>query len=195
MRYLELLLDYSRKISLWGALFGGSLLIVSVVIIGVEVILRKGFGRSLGGADELSSYALAIGASWAFAYALFERNHIRVDVVYARLGRRTRAVLDLISLLVLGVVIYLLARYAYDVFATSYVRRATANTPLGTPLWWPQGLWFLGLAWFLLVDALIFIRALAAWIVGDLDTIERIAGSHTFDEDLAEVESFDIGEE
>jgi len=181
VRFFDDWLERVRQISLWAAWFGGSLITISVFIISLEVILRKVFGRSLGGADEISSYALAIGSSWAFAYALFERSHIRVDVVYSRLSRGARAGLDLLSLLILAVVILLLTRYAYDVFATSYIRGATANTPLGTPLWWPQGFWLVGLIWFLFVDIAIFLRGFFAFVHGDLETIERLAGSHVME--------------
>lgn len=194
MRVFDRLLDVSRRLSLWAAWFGGALLIVAVLVVSLEVILRKGFGRSLGGADEISSYALAVGASWAFAYALFERSHIRVDVVYARLSPRVKAVLDLISLLVLAGVVLLLARYAYGVYATSYARGATANTPLGTPLWWPQGLWFMGLGWFFLVNVMIFLRSLIAFAAGDFETLERLAGSQVIEDELESVAALEHGE-
>ena len=29
----------------------------------------------------------------------------------------------------------------------SWAQKSAANTPLATPLWIPQGLWLLGLAW------------------------------------------------
>ena len=40
---------------------------------------------TLGGADELSGYALAISSAWGFSSALLSRSHIRIDTVYVRI--------------------------------------------------------------------------------------------------------------
>ena len=76
------------------------MLIASAVYVSAEVLGRRFFGFSLGGANEMSSYALAIPSSaWAFSYAVYERAHIRIDAAYQNLARpAVRAFIDVLSL-------------------------------------------------------------------------------------------------
>ena len=107
---MDRLLEYARLLSRVGAWFGGGLLIVAAFIIGVDVVIRKLFGWTVGGADELSGYALAIGSAWSFAFALTERAHVRIDSLYVTLPARLCALLDILGLtifmLFLGMVTY-----------------------------------------------------------------------------------------
>ena len=64
---MDRLLEYARLLSRAGAWFGGALLIVAAFVIGIDVVIRKLFNLSIGGADELSGYALAIGSAWSSA--------------------------------------------------------------------------------------------------------------------------------
>ena len=60
---MDPLLELSRRIARYGAWFGGLLIIASALLVGVEVVIRKAFSLTIGGADELSGYALAISTS------------------------------------------------------------------------------------------------------------------------------------
>lgn len=42
-------------------------MLLAAVLIGIDVVIRKFFATSIGGADELAGYALAIGTSWGWA--------------------------------------------------------------------------------------------------------------------------------
>ena len=48
-----------------GAIAGGALLLLAAVLVAIDITLRALFARTLGGADELSGYALAIATAWA----------------------------------------------------------------------------------------------------------------------------------
>lgn len=171
------------RVAIWIA---GSLTLASALYITVDVIVRKFFGFSLGGSDELSGYAFAISITWALAFATLQRANIRIDALYQLLPARLCALLDWIALVALGVFIIVLTRYAADVTWTSWVRGATANTTLGTPLWIPQSFWLLGLVWFCLILALMLLRASLALVSGDLDTIHHLAGIRTAQEEARE---------
>ena len=60
---MDRLLDLARRIARIGAWFGGVVLIAAALLVGVEVVIRKAFSISVGGADELGGYALAISTS------------------------------------------------------------------------------------------------------------------------------------
>ena len=186
---MDPLLKLAGAVARAGVWFGGGLIIASALLVGVEVVIRKAFDLSIGGADELSGFALAISTSWALAFTLLERAHIRIDSLYVRLPVRLCAVLDLLGLALFTAFIALVAWYGFGVFRTSYELGARSLSPLGTPLVVPQLIWVLGFAVFLATALLLFVRALAALVRGDLQTVRGLVGSRTVREEIeAELE-------
>ncbi|MBI4182922.1 MAG: TRAP transporter small permease [Proteobacteria bacterium] len=182
---MERLQSLAETVARGGVYVGCGLLILAAGLIGVEVVARKIFQVSVGGADELASYALAISMAWGYAYALFERAHVRVDAVYVRFSPWLRAVLDLVSLLAFALVIGLLCLRAVGVLGSTLEMHAISNTSLGTPLVIPQSLWLLGLVFFLLCILVLLARVAAALTRRDLATIQRLAGAPSLSEEMA----------
>ena len=180
------LLRQADSWSLRAAWFGGTLTLASVLIICFDVFIRKVFGVSIGGSDELSGYAFAISTSWSLAFVVLHRGNVRVDVLYLMLPVRLSALLDWISLVALGVFLVFLTYYASFVAETSWVHSSTANTPLATPLWIPQGLWVLGLLWMCVVLTLMLIRASVALVTGDIEVVKTLCGVRTSEEEAEE---------
>jgi len=178
-RPLQLAHCFSRA-AVWA---GGALTLASVLLITFDVLARKLFNFTVGGADELSGYAFAISTAWALAFATLERANVRVDVLYERLPVRLAAILDWLALVALAVFMVFLTRHAWGVVAISWQQNAAANTPLATPLWIPQGLWWLGLAWMCVVLALMLLRASLALVVGDVATLRSICGVRSAQEE------------
>ncbi len=171
------------RVAVWA---GAALTGASVLLVTYDVIVRRLFGHSLGGADELSGYAFAISVTWALAFTALERANVRIDVLYQYLPTRIAAVLDWLALASLGGFAVCLSWYASDVLATSWVANSTANTPLGTPLWIPQLLWLAGLFWFVLVLALMLLRASSALVTGDWEILRAVAGMKSAVEEAEE---------
>lgn len=169
--------------AVWAA---GALTIASVLLISFDVLARKFLGFNTGGADELSSYAFAISTSWALAFATLQRANVRVDVMYQYLPVRLSAVLDWLSLVALAIFMVVLSWYAMDVVASSWTQKSTANTILATPLWIPQALWLLGLAWMCVVLALMLVRASVALVTGDIALVKDICGVRSAKEEADE---------
>jgi TRAP-type mannitol/chloroaromatic compound transport system permease small subunit len=177
------LADRLSRYAIWA---GGTLVLASAFLVSVDVLLRKLLLVSVGGADELSGYAFAIGTTWALAFTLLRRANVRVDALYTRLPQAICAILDVLALLSLGGFLLLLTWQAWDVLDTSISFGARATTPLATPLWMPQSLWVLGLALFLFTMLPLLLRALFALLGGDLETVRRLAGARTIEEDAAD---------
>jgi TRAP-type C4-dicarboxylate transport system permease small subunit len=165
---------------------GGALLLAAALTVSVDVIARKLFTVSLGGADELSGYAFAIGSAWAFPFALLRRANVRVDALYQHLPARLCALLDILALAALGVFAVFLARYAWDVMATSWSLASRSNSALKVPLWIPQALWVAGLLLFLATLALMLARALRALAGGDWAWIHARLGARSVVEEAAD---------
>lgn len=179
-------LSKTEKISQIAVWFSGTLLFLSAIMIAVEVVLRKAFAISIGGADELSSYALAISCTWGFSFALFRKSHIRIDVLYCRLPLFGRFCLDIISNVLLLIYVSILSYFAFIVVKTSVVKFSTANTPLATPMWIPQSLWLTGLLWFGLTIFLILAGTIYNLLRGDHIAAAKLSGISTLDEEIQE---------
>jgi TRAP-type C4-dicarboxylate transport system permease small subunit len=167
----------ARGIARVGAIAGGAMLMLAALAICVDITLRYAFAITLGGADEVSGYALAIASAWGFSWALLSRSHIRIDTVYVRVRARVRATLDLISLACFALFIALVAWHGWGVLQQSWVSGSRSMNELETPLVIPQGLWVAGLVFFVAVALLLLGRALAAYLAGDLRALFELIGS------------------
>lgn len=179
-------LKKTEKISQIAVWISGSLLFLASIMIAVEVVLRKAFAISIGGADELSSYALAISCTWGFSFALFRKSHIRIDVLYCRLPQFGRFCLDIFSNILLLFYVSILSYFAFIVVKTSVVKLSTANTPLATPMWIPQSLWLTGLLFFAVTIFLILAGTIYNLLRGDQAAAAIISGISTLDEEIEE---------
>ena len=168
------------------AVLCGLLLMGAACLVTVEVILRKLFNFSLSGGHELSGYVLAISTAWGFALALMHRAHIRIDVLYQKLSLRMRAMLDVASLMALSFLASLLTHYCWSVLATTLRRGSTANTPLQTPLWIPQSLWYAGLVAFNILAIVLLVIAVRDMLRRDWTAINTYAGVKSADDELDE---------
>ncbi len=175
-----------EKISQVATWCSGLLLFLAAIMIAFEVIMRKAFAYSIGGADELSSYALAISCTWGFSYTLLRKSHIRIDILYSRLPRAGRSFLDIGAHLLLGIYIVTLSYYAFFVVKTSIIKHSAANTPLATPLWIPQGIWFTGLLWFGFTIFIVLAGTIYHRLNNEHDEANRLSGISTLDDEIKE---------
>jgi TRAP-type C4-dicarboxylate transport system permease small subunit len=188
---MERLQEVAARIARGGAVVGGALLLVAAIAICVDIFLRYAFSLTIGGADDLSGYALAISSAWGFSLALLTRSHIRIDTVYVRVkSRSARAALDMLSLACFGIFVGAVAWYGWGVLSLSWSSDSHSQSAIEMPLIYPQGLWFAGLVFCVLVAVLLFARALRAFVKGDLDQLFRLVGSKSaVDEAQEEVKS------
>jgi TRAP-type C4-dicarboxylate transport system permease small subunit len=167
----------AEGISRIGAIIGGAMLLIASLVICVDITLRYTISKTLGGADELSGYALAISSAWGFSAALLTRSHIRIDTLYVRVRARARAALDLLSLVTFGSFIALITWHAWGVVRQSWVSGSRSLSELETPVIIPQALWFAGLVFFVMVALLLLVRSLHAVVTGDLPKLFELIGS------------------
>jgi len=179
-------LGVTEKISRICVIISGFVLLFAVGLIGVEVVLRKAFSISIGGADEISSYALATCISWSLGYALIHKGHIRIDLLYCKLSDRLKSALDLLAMFSMLAFVGPLSFFAYEVFRVSFERGSTANTPLQTPMWIPQGIWFSGLLSFLITIVIVLVSAIILMLRKDFKGARKVAGATSIEEEIEE---------
>jgi TRAP-type C4-dicarboxylate transport system permease small subunit len=162
----------------------GLLLTVSAFLIGLDIALREIFVVTLGGANELSGYALAVSSSWGCTVALVHRMHVRIDSVYTHLSPRIRALLDIIGLAAFIYFLAFVTFYAYKVLEQSIESNTHSISALGAPLAVPQAIWFLGFVVFLIVAAIYLLRAMLAFAKGDLRRVRELLGARSVEEEM-----------
>ena len=183
---LDRLLNRAGLLSKFVVWIGGGLLIFASVMTTVDVLLRKFLNWSFSGADEIAGYLFAVATSFAMAHALLNRAHVRIDALYSVLPARVRTILDLLAFLLLGGFLALVTERAYSVWWASYESSSVSITPLVTPLAIPQGFWFAGYVFFMLVFTLMLIRIVVALFERDWARIDSLIGARTIDQDLEE---------
>lgn len=163
---------------------GGVLLLVAALLVSAEVISRKLLTVVYSGSDELAAYLFAVGTTWSLAHVLVTRGHVRIDALYGYFPARTRAVLDIVALLVLGIVALAMLDRSFDLVHSNFVEWNRSNTPLRTPLSLPQMPWVFGLALFMFSICVALARASMALARGDLLTVSQTAGVASQDEEI-----------
>ena len=180
------LLRLAERASLYAVWMGGAMIIFSAFLVTFDVLARKFFNWSMAGSDEISGYTFGVSTAWALSFTLIHRAHVRVDALYLHLPATVRAVLDVISVLALGIFVSVLAWYAWDVFFGSWERDSRSISPMQTPLWIPQFFWFVGLLTFVVTFVLMMASTLAALLRGDLARVGRLVGIRSVEEDVEE---------
>ncbi len=183
---INTIVNRGEMISRIAAWISGALLFGTAILITIEVLLRKMFSISMGGADEISGYAMAVSCSWAFAYALFRKSHIRIDLFYIRLPHGVRYLLDISALVLFAIYMVILTYFSFHVFLTSFIKSSTANTPLHTPLWIPQAVWVAGLIIFTLSIFLILTGTVWNLLKKNYGLAQKLSGATTLEEEIEE---------
>src|SRR5262249_53035204 len=116
---MEKLMGEVRRFSQWGLWLGGALVFLAAVLIGIDVLMRKYLARSIGGADELAGYSLAIGTAWSLGAALLDRAHIRIDSLYGLFPKKLRLALDVTALVLFVAFFWLMSWHSLGVVSQS----------------------------------------------------------------------------
>lgn len=144
----------------WMQIVMGWALVALCIATTVEVLGRRLFGFSLQGVNEIGAYLLAVSSTWGFSIALLQRAHSRVDFLFPRFPVALQSVLNLVASVLLGAIGIFAAIQGWQVLKDTLRWQATANTPLQTPMWIPQGLWLIGLIVFAAVSGALAVHAI-----------------------------------
>jgi TRAP-type C4-dicarboxylate transport system permease small subunit len=181
---VEQLMAGVRRFAPWGLWFGGALILLAAVLIGIDVLLRKFLARSIGGADELAGYALAIGTAWGLGAALIDRAHIRIDSLYVLFPQKLRLLLDVAALVLFVAFFGLMTWHGLGVVTQSWTSGSRSQSALETPTVIPQSLWILGLSAFVAIGIVLLVHALRLAAQGDVQGMARAIGTRSAEEEI-----------
>ena len=99
-----------------------------------DIVGRSAFRRPVSGTVELTSMVLVVVVFLAVAHSEDMGDHITIDLIYERVGKKFKAVLDIISDLLTIAVVALLSFQLYQFVLRN--QRSGAETPvLDLPIW------------------------------------------------------------
>ena len=173
-----------RRFAQWGLWFGGALVLLAAVLIGIDVLMRKFLDRSIGGADELAGYSLAIGTTWGLGAALLDRAHIRIDSLYVLFPQKLRLVLDTLAIILFVGFFALTLWHGLGVVSQSWTSASRSQSALETPTVIPQLLWIAGLACFVVVSVVLLVQALRLGAAGDLRGMAKLISTRSAEEEV-----------
>ena len=181
---MNALLKWCATGSRWLAWIGGLALLLSAGLISLDVIFRAIWKVNYFESFELSTYAFAIATAMGMAYALVSKAHIRIELVYIKLGPKWRAWLDVWAYLGFAVVSLVLFYWCAQTVLGNLDTGARSNTSLAVLLAIPQGLWLLGLGWLALVSSLFSILGLIKVLTGRHEEAHATLGMATLQEEI-----------
>jgi len=160
--------------------------LIITVLICFDIGARQLLGFSSEATIELTGYLMAVGMSWGLAGTLFERGHVRIDVLVQKMPLRVRVWLHMLSLIALIVSTGFYVWGSFSLANDSFAFNATDLTTLRTPLVIPQGLWAAGFVLLLLAALALALRAVKQLATGQLDAMERALMARTYEDEAAE---------
>jgi len=172
-----------RPVSRIVALVCGWWLMLFSLLTAIEIVGRKLFNFSLQGIDEIGGYTLAVVSTAGFSQALFFRGHTRIDTLLSRLPPWPLAFLNTLAAVSLAAMAVFAAARGWTELRTSVELMSRSSSPLQTPLWVPQGLWFAGLGFFAVVSGVLGLHAVMLFFA-DHDRVNRLYGPQTLKEEI-----------
>jgi TRAP-type mannitol/chloroaromatic compound transport system permease small subunit len=136
---VSLLLSISRRIDALNGAIGRALywlVLATVLISAANAVVRKAFNYSSNSFLEAQWYLFSAVFLGAAGYTLLRNEHVRIDVISARLTRRAQIWID-----ILGTIFFLLPMailigwLGWPVFVDSYVRDEVSTNAGGLTIW------------------------------------------------------------
>lgn len=175
-----------RRFTRWGYWFGGALSLLAVVVIAVDILMRKFLSVTIGGADQFAGYVMAISMAWAVGGALIDRAHIRIDSLYVLFPRKARLVLDVAAAVLFLAFFAMVAWRGYGVVQQSWQSGTRSQTALSVPVSVPQTIWLLGLLCSVIMGVLMLAYAVWRGLKGDIGAMQRTLSTRSAEEEVEE---------
>jgi TRAP-type mannitol/chloroaromatic compound transport system permease small subunit len=137
-----------ERVLLWTGYLAGGLFLFLAFFITYDVLARK-WGSAFGipttrVTDEISGYFLVLAATWGFAYALRTEAHVRIDVLLPYMPRWLRTFVDFLTLILTAFLSWIFSWKIWVLMLDSLETGIRSSTYLLTPLWFPQGILWVG---------------------------------------------------
>lgn len=127
---------YIDKISEWVGKVASFLILFIVGLIIVSIFTRNTFSYNIFWADEMTQFLFAGLIMLGGAYTLLHGRHVRMDLFYAKLSVRGKAILDLFTFIFFGIYIGMMLWKGWDATWES-IRLGERTDSIWGPALWP----------------------------------------------------------
>ncbi|WP_315853567.1 TRAP transporter small permease subunit [Marinobacterium arenosum] len=111
--------------------------VLLVMVIILQVVLRKGFSSGLIALEELQWHLYALGVMFGLSYAQTTNSHIRVDLFYSHFRAKTKRIVEVVGILTLVLpFIAIVFFHSLDFLADSWRINEHSSAPSGLPWRW-----------------------------------------------------------
>jgi TRAP-type C4-dicarboxylate transport system permease small subunit len=156
------------------------------LIICFDIFARRLLGFSTEATSELTGYLLAVGMTWGLAGTLFERAHVRIDVLVQRLPIGLRVWLHLLALATLLLAAGFFVFGSMRLALYSWELGATDLSGISTPLALPQGLWAAGFVLLWLAVLALGARSLRLVLDGRAEQADAALAARSYEDEAQE---------
>ena len=186
---MRALLKFSNAVDWLNAQIGKYviwLILASTVISALNAIIRKVFNMSSNAYLEVQWYLFAASFLLAAGYTLLNGEHVKIDVVYGRLAKRTQMKIDLFGFAVFLAPMCLAILYFGTPFFLKGFYSGEMSSNSGGLIRWPvYAMIPIGFTLLLLQGISEFIKRLA-FLMGLIEDPTAKKGEKTAEEELAE---------
>jgi len=148
MKSLQAIANFITWVSRWLCLIGQGLALVMMLIISLDVIIRR-MQFSVQGAMDLIEVSFCIVCFFSFSYAWIKGDHISVEILVEKAPPGIAKVSRLISISI-GLFIFVCLAYASFNLAASSFKFGDTTMDLHLPHGIPQTAMVIGSVWFCL---------------------------------------------
>lgn len=134
---MESFIRFCDRLSLYGGVLSGILMITALVLVCSEMAVRTVFSKTLYITEEYTGYLMAALTFLALAYTLRDKSHIRMVFIHEVLKGKARTLVDLYAFaagfLFCAVLTYNCADFFLDAIRTGSRSMQISATPLAIP--------------------------------------------------------------
>lgn len=135
MKKLKSVMDFLDRTSLNIGKFFSFLIYIVMAIIVLELFLRYVFNAPTEWAHESSSMLYGVYFILGGAYTLIKREHVRMDIIYARLSLRGKAIADISTFFLFAIYIAVIIWFGGKTAWNSLLINEHSQTVWGPPLY------------------------------------------------------------
>ncbi len=134
MKFLEILARWIDRLTEWSGVLVSWLTTVMVLTVFYDTVMRYAFKKGNVAIQELEWHLFSVIFLVGAAYALKNDAHVRVDILFTRFNKKTKAWIDLIGTLVFLIPFAVMVIYSTENFiVNSWAVREVSPDPGGLP--------------------------------------------------------------
>ena len=156
---------------------GCYVLLIAMILVPYEVVMRYIFNSPTSWSMEMTQFMfctmVALGGGWV----LLTGSHVNVDIIYSRFGIRTRAIISILTSLLLFTFLFLVFRQNLLAAMQSLAWRETSASGWNPPLYPIKFIIPLGVLLLLLQSIAMFVRYIIQAVTGAEEIkIQKLTG-------------------